>query len=105
VKNFNRTGLGSSQGYCLDSFDWERTPITVVPETIEASPLKKRILTCLLAMYMPREGVNENLESALECWNFYVDQSPRLGIPAAQPRTEMVNIVGVRTSQSMVFED
>jgi hypothetical protein len=89
----------------LDLLNWERTPITVVPETIQASPWKKRLLTCLLAMYMPQEGVNENLESALECWNFYIDQSPQLGIPAIQPRTELVNIVDVRTSPGMIFED
>ena len=84
--------------------DWKRTPITVLPDTIEASPWKKRYLTCLLAMYMPPDGVDENLGSALECWNFYVEQ-PRLPvIPAAPPSTETVRIVGAHTSPSMTLE-
>ena len=105
MKSSSRTRLDSPTGHGLDPFNWERTPITVLPETIESSSLKKRFLACLLAMYMPPEGVDENLESALECWNFYVDQPPQPALPATQPRTEMVNIVGVRTSPGMIFED
>ena len=71
---------------------------------IEASPLEKRRLTCLLAMYMPAEGVDENLGSALDCWNFYVDQPPAPAVPAASPSTETVKVVGVRTSPGMAFE-
>ena len=105
VKSSNRTRLDSSPDYCKNLFNWERTPITVLPEAIEAPPMKKRFLTCLLAMYMPLEGVDENLGSALECWNFYVQQPHQPVLPQPKPRTEMVNIVGVRTSPGMIFED
>ncbi len=97
--------MGRLRGHNFEMFDGERTPITAIPDTIEASPWKKRYLTYLLAMYMPPDGVDENLGSALECWNFYVDQPPVPAIPAAPPRTEMVRIVGTHTSPSMTFED
>lgn len=104
VRSCNQTQLGRLPNNSLDTFDWERTPITALPDTIEASPWKKRLLTCLLAMYMPPEGIDENLGAALDCWNFYVDQPHVLAIPAASPRTETVKVVGVSTSPGMTFE-
>jgi hypothetical protein len=71
---------------------------------VEAPPWKKRRLTSLLAMYMPAEGVDDNLGAALDCWHFYVDQPPAPAIPAASPSTETVKVVGVRTSPGMTFE-
>ena len=85
-------------------FDMERTPITVVPETIAATPWKKRLLTCLLAMYMPAEGVDENLETTLGCWNFHVIQPHTPALAAPPPRTETVNVVDVRKSHGLTIE-
>ena len=105
AKNSIRNRQDSFTGIGGSPFDWERTPITVLPETIEATPWKKRFLTCLLAMYMPAEGIDENLESALECWNFHVTPPHRPALPAQPPRTETVNIVGVRKSYGLTLED
>ena len=76
----------------------------VLPETIEATPRQKRLLTCLLALYMPAEGIDENLELALECWNFHVAQPDQPALPAQPPHTETVNIVGVRKSHGLTIE-
>ena len=54
----------------------ERTPITDIPESIRESEAKKRAWTCLLAMFMPQQGVDELLETAVGCWNFYTDAPP-----------------------------
>lgn len=32
-------------------------------------------------MYMPAQGIDENLESALECWNFYADRPTPPALP------------------------
>ena len=73
----------------LPDSDWERTPIHELPEWVTTSPKTKRLLTCLLAMYMPEQGVDENLESALECWNFYADHpTPPALLPSGANRIE-----------------
>ena len=76
-------------GYDLPDSDCGRAPIHDLPESLTASPIKKRLLTCLLAMYMPDRGIDENLESALECWNFYADQpTPPVLPPGRRGRVE-----------------
>ncbi len=104
VNNSIRTGSDSFASIGDNPFNWERTPITALPETIAVSPLKKRFLTCLLALRMPAEGIDENLESALECWNFHVAQPHHPALPTLPPRTETVNIVGVRKSHGLTIE-
>lgn len=104
AKNSIRTRPDNLTGIGHNPFNWERTPITTLPETITVSPLKKRFLTCLLALRMPAEGIDENLESALECWNFHVAQPHHPALPTLPPRTETVNIVGVRKSHGLTFE-
>lgn len=106
IRGYSPTGgMSKLRGHNFEIFDGEPTPITAIPDTIEASPWKKRYLTCLLAMYMPADGVDENLVSALECWNFYVDQPSVPTITSARPRTQMVRIVDTHTSPGMAFED
>ena len=87
---------------------WEEAIKELVAATVDAETemptWKKRGLTCLLAMYMPAEGVDENFETALDCWRFYVDQPPAPTIPTVPPSTEIVKVVGVRTSPGMTFE-
>ena len=106
AKNSIRTWPDNFTGIGGDPFDFdlERTPITALPETVVATPWNKRLLTCLLAMYMPAEGVDENLETALECWNFHVAPPPTPALPALPPRTETVNVVGVRKSPGLTIE-
>lgn len=69
-------------GHGLPDSACGRAPIHGLPESLTVSPIKKRLLTCLLAMYMPDQGVDENLESALECWNFYADQPTPPALPS-----------------------
>ena len=87
---------------------WEEAIRELVAATAgaetEVPPWKKRSLTCLLAMHMPAEGVDENLEAALDCWNFYADRPTAPTIPRVPPSTETVKVVGVRTSPGMTFE-
>lgn len=104
ARSLLRTPSDSFTGIAGNPFNWERTPITVLPETIEATPWKKRFLTCLLAMYMPAEGIDENLESALECWNFHVAPPHQPALSTQSPRTETVNVVGVRSSSGLTIE-
>lgn len=76
-------------GHDLPDPAWGRAPIHDLPESVTTSSVKKRLLTCLLAMYMPDRGIDENLESTLECWNFYVDQpTPPALPPSSENRIE-----------------
>ena len=58
------------------------------------SAKKRRILTCLLAIQMPDEGVNELYEDALDCWKFYTEQLPKPTIPTEPPKTVTAKFVG-----------
>ena len=54
---------------------------------------QKRIKTCWLALRMPTEGVAENLETALECWDFYTERPPEPTIPVVPPSIRSAKVV------------
>jgi hypothetical protein len=77
----------------------------VLPESIKASALNKRYLTCLLAMYMPEQGVDENLDSAVECWNFYADQPTLRPLPPTDAPIWKAKITGFSTRPDLVISE
>lgn len=61
-------------------------------------------MICWLALRMPTKGVDDNLKSTRECWDFYVNQPPVPIIETIPPSEEIVQVVHVRTSPGIVFE-
>ena len=68
---------------------------------------KKRILTCLAALIMPTEGVDENLESALDILQFYREQARYDDTPSLEAApTQLTGVIGeVRERPPMVLAD
>ena len=84
---------------------WEGTTITIPPENITTSPANKRYLTCLLAMLMPEQGIDENFESALECWNFYADRSAPPALPPGRQNPVKTTFAGFSTRPGLVLAE
>lgn len=84
---------------------WEGTTITVPPESITTSPANKRYLTCLLAALMPEQGIDENFESALECWNFYADRPTPPALPSGGSNPVKTKFAGFSTRPGLVLAE
>ena len=81
------------------------TPIDVPQESLTKSAVVKRYLTCLLAIYMPEQGVEEQLESAFECWNFYTDRPTLRPLPPTEPPVRKAKITGSSTRPGLVISE
>lgn len=51
----------------------------------------KRVLTCLAAFLMPREGVDENFETTVECLRYYHEAQ---SLPALPPKADPPKVTG-----------
>ena len=71
---------------------------------MELTIQQKRLLTCLLALQMPEAGVDENFETASDCWDYYTTMPPETPNPIRETCSAIVNVVGARTSPGMIFE-
>ena len=52
---------------------------------------RKRVLTCLAAFLMPREGVDENFEVTVECLRYYREAQ---SLPPLPPKAEPTKVTG-----------
>ena len=77
------TGIQPSENHIQFGVAWGKAQ-TISP--LELEYRKKRFLTCVAALLMPPEGVNENLESTLDILRFHHEQA-RYDVPtiAAAP--------------------
>ena len=110
-------GLGMMQGAQHHFVPWDfvgfrmlpeilhGTPITVVPGIEQWSLANKRYVTACLAMHMPDEGVAENFESAVECWNFYAERPPELTKPPAAAPVRKAKVTGSSTRPGLIITE
>lgn len=52
---------------------------------------RKRVLTCLAVLLMPREGVDENFEVTVECLKYYREAQ---SLPPLPPKAEPTKVTG-----------
>lgn len=52
---------------------------------------RKRVLTCLAAFLMPREGVDENFAATVECLRYYCEAQ---SLPALPPKPDPTKVTG-----------
>ena len=103
-------GLGHSKSHDLPEFRvpaelLERTPITDIPGSIRTSEAKKRVWICLMAMFMPQQGVDELFETAVGCWNFYTDAPPPPPPPRTAPSVGKATIVASTTRPGLIISE
>jgi hypothetical protein len=103
-------GLDHSRSHDLPEFRvpaelLERTPITDIPGSIRTSETKKRVWTCLLATFMPQQGVDELFESAVECWNFYTDTPPQVVQAQTASSVGKAKITGSGTRPGLIISE
>ena len=97
------TGIEASENRIQFGAAWGE-PQTISP--LELEYRKKRFLTCIAALLMPPEGVNENLESTLDILRFHHEQA-RYDTPAiAASPSPISGVIGeIRQRPPMVVVD
>ena len=97
------TGIETSENRTPSGGLWGKIQ-TISP--LESETQKKRFLTCVAALLMPPEGVNENWESTLDILRFHCEQA-RYDIPAiAAAPSPITGVIGeIRPRSPMVVAD
>lgn len=86
-----RTWFNAGQGSPEErypGFPGFRTTFDIAGDDAET---RKRVLTCLAVLLMPREGVDENFETTVECLRYY---HAAQSLPALPPKAEPPKVAG-----------
>jgi hypothetical protein len=101
----HRTGWDDFPKFHVPSQLSEGKPITAPIESLARCPTEKRYLTCLLALLMPDQGIDENFETALECWNFYAHRPTPTALPSSGLNPVKVKFTGYSPRPGLVLAE